>query len=200
MAGLPPAGVYGVIALLAALENIFPPVPADSAVALGAFLAGHGGTVSMLGVFFATWIPNVASAIGTYWVARTVGRGFVESPAGRRLLPQHAMVAIDRAYQRHHVWGIFVSRFLPGYRAVVPPFAGVVGIGAFRALAPVVVASGIWYGFLVWLAHRVGQNWYAVQHAVKHVSSWLAAAALAVTAALVVLAIRWRWRHARHDP
>jgi membrane protein DedA with SNARE-associated domain len=174
-------------------------VPADTVVALGAFLSGRGADITMLGVFFATWIPNVASAIGMYWVARTVGRTFAESPAGRRLLPPRAMQAIERAYQRHHIWGIFVSRFLPGYRAVVPPFAGIVGIPAFRALAPVVLASGIWYGFLVWLAHRVGSNWYAVRHAVDRLSWWLAAAALAVTAILLWALVRWRRSHAQHE-
>jgi membrane protein DedA with SNARE-associated domain len=199
LAGLPPAGVYGVIALLAALENIFPPVPADTAVALGAFLAGQGARVTMGGVFLATWIPNVASAIGMYWVARTVGRAFVESRSGRRLLHPRTLRALERAYQRHHSWAIFVSRFLPGYRAVVPPFAAVVGIGAFRALAPVVVASGIWYGFLVWFAHRVGQNWYGVSHALRHVSWGLGAAALAATALLVWAAVRWRRRRRRRE-
>jgi membrane protein DedA with SNARE-associated domain len=171
-------------------------VPADTVVALGAFLAGQGADITMTGVFFATWLPNVASAIGMYWVARTVGRSFAESPTGRRLLSPRAMRALEGAYRRHHVWGIFVSRFLPGYRAVVPPFAGIAGIGAFRALAPVVVASGLWYGFLVWLAHRLGSSWTDVQHALGHVGWWLGAAALAVTALLALALWRWRRSHA----
>ncbi len=193
----PPAGIYGVIALLAALENIVPPVPADSVVALGAFLAAQGADVTLTGVFLATWLPNVASAIGMYWVARTVGRGFVESPTGRRLLSPRAMRALERTYQRHHLWGIFLSRFLPGYRAVVPPFAGIAGLGAVRALTPVVVASGLWYGFVVWLAHRLGSNWDGVQHAIGRVGWWLAAVAVVVTVALA-LAV-WRWRRSRAD-
>ena len=168
-------------------------MPADTVIALGSFLAGRGADVTMLGVFFATWIPNVASAAGMYWVARTLGRDFADSPAGRRLLPPRAMRAIERAYQRHHLWGIFASRFLPGYRAVVPPFAGIAGIGAVRALAPVVLASGIWYGFLVWVAHRVGSDWYAVQRVVGRIGWWLGAAALVVTAAAAI-AIWRRWR------
>ncbi|HXY68606.1 MAG TPA: DedA family protein [Gemmatimonadales bacterium] len=192
--------MYGVIAVLAALENIVPPVPADTVVALGAFLAGEGAPVTMLGVFLATWIPNVASAVGMYWVARTVGRGFVESPTGRRLLSPAAMQAIERAYQRHHVWGIFVSRFLPGYRAVVPPFAGIAGLGAVRALAPVAVASGIWYGFLVLLAHRLGSNWDGVERAIGRVGWWLGLVALAVSAALVVAVLLRRRRRSRVQP
>jgi membrane protein DedA with SNARE-associated domain len=173
-------------------------VPADTVVVLGAFLAGQGADITMPGVFLATWIPNVASAIGTYWIARTVGRSFADSPTGRRLLPPRAMRALEGAYRRHHLWGIFVSRFLPGYRAVVPPFAGLAGIGAVRALAPVAVASGLWYGFLVWLAHRLGSNWDRIQLAIGRVGWWLGAAALAVTALLALAA--WRWRRSRlHD-
>jgi hypothetical protein len=40
--------------VLAALENIIPPVPADTAVALGAFLAGRG-TLNAWAVFGITW-------------------------------------------------------------------------------------------------------------------------------------------------
>jgi len=172
-------------------------VPADSVAALGAFLAGQGADLSATGIFLATWLPNVASAIGTYWVARTVGRSFAESRAGRRLLPPRAMRALERAYQRHHLWGIFASRFLPGYRAVVPPFAGIAGVGAWRALGPVVVASGLWYGFIVWLASRVGNSWNEVQAAVGRVGWWLGVAAAVVTALLAVLVIRWRRAQAR---
>jgi len=151
----------------------------------------------MVGVFFATWIPNVASAAGTYWIARTVGRDFAATATGRRLLPPATLAALERSYRRHHVWAIFVSRFLPGYRAVVPPFAGVAGLGPVRALAPVVVASAVWYGFLVWFAHRVGSDWTAVEAALRRVGWWLGAAALAASA--VLAAALWR-RHRTHEP
>ena len=173
-------------------------MPADTVVALGAFLAGEGADLTMPGVFLATWLPNVASAVGTYWIARTLGRSFADTPTGRRLLSPRAMRALERTYQRHHLWGIFVSRFLPGYRAVVPPFAGLARIGAVRALAPVVVASGLWYGFLVWFAHRLGSSWDGIQLGIARVGWWLGAAALAVTALVAVALWRWRRSHA-HD-
>ena len=50
LAGLPPAAVYVVLALLAVVENVVPPVPADAAVALGAFLS-HRGVTTPLAVF-----------------------------------------------------------------------------------------------------------------------------------------------------
>ncbi len=42
VAQLPELLVYIVLMALSALENIFPPVPADVAVVLGAFLAQRG--------------------------------------------------------------------------------------------------------------------------------------------------------------
>jgi membrane protein DedA with SNARE-associated domain len=155
--GLPPAAVYAVVGALAAVENVFPPVPADTAVALGAFLSA-GGTISAWSIFFVTWVANVSSAAAVYVAARTVGRPFFRGRTGGRLLRPTALARIERLYGRHGTWAIFLSRFIPGVRAVVPPFAGVAGLGAVRALAPVAVASGLWYGALTFLAALTIRN------------------------------------------
>src|SRR5207249_8255986 len=82
--GLPPGPLYGLITALAALENVIPPLPADTAVALGAFLAGRG-KLNLWTVFGLTWVANVASASLVYWLARRYGRDFFKGPTGRRL-------------------------------------------------------------------------------------------------------------------
>jgi membrane protein DedA with SNARE-associated domain len=148
---LPPSAVYGVIGALAAVENVFPPVPADTAVALGAFLSA-GGTISAGVIFLVTWVANVCSAAAVYTAARVVGRPFFRGRTGARLLRPAALVRIEQLYARHGVWAIFLSRFVPGVRAVVPPFAGVAGLGVVRAVVPVALASGLWYGALTAVA------------------------------------------------
>src|SRR5262249_13593008 len=112
---------------LSALENVFPPVPADTAVALGAFLARRG-LVSVVPLALLCWLANIASAAGTYFVGRSHGRAFFEAGWGRKLMPPEVLSALSEAYARWGTWGIFVSRFLPGLRAAVPPFAGVAGL------------------------------------------------------------------------
>jgi membrane protein DedA with SNARE-associated domain len=104
------------------------------------------------------------------------------------------MLRIGRLYERHHFWGIFVSRFLPGYRAVVPPFAAVAGLPIWKALPPIVLATGLYYAFLTLLAYHFGRNWEAVRSAVAHFSVVLAVAAVAVTVVIAVLV----WRHRHH--
>lgn len=192
LVGLPPAELYGAIALLAGLENIVPPVPADTVVALGAFLAAQGA-LNPWGVYLATLVPNVAAAAGMFFLARTTGRAFQETRLGRRFFGGATMRAVGRLYERHHFWGIFVSRFLPGYRAVVAPFAGVVGIPAWRALPPVVLASAIWYGVVCFLGYHFGRNWDAVRETIRNASVAFGVVALLATAAIV-----WAvWRHRR---
>lgn len=139
------SAVYIVIGALAATENVFPPVPADTVVALGVFLS-HFGEISASVVFAVTWTTNVGAAAAVYVAARTLGRSFFTGRLGRRLLRPRALGRLEDLYKRHGVWGIFVSRFIPGVRAVVPPFAGIAGLGAARALIPMALASAIWYG------------------------------------------------------
>src|SRR5207248_10627596 len=73
---LPPGLLYALIGVLAALENVFPFVPADSTVAVGAFLAGRG-TLRAGVVFGVTWGCNVAGGAAVYWLARRYVRDFV---------------------------------------------------------------------------------------------------------------------------
>ena len=94
-------------------------------MALGAFLTNRGLTTP-LGVFAVTWIANLAGAAAVYFTARRYGRRLFATKLGRRLLAPRSLAVIEREYLRFGVAGIFFSRFLPGFRAVVPPFAGLV--------------------------------------------------------------------------
>jgi len=169
-------------------------VPADTAAALGGFLAARHAHVSALAVFVVTIVANVASATAMFYLARRLGPAFRASRLGRRLLPPRAVAAVQRELERHPRVGIFVSRCLPVYRAVVPPFAGMVGISAGRALPAIALASGLFYAGVVWLAYSLGSNWEAVRDAITHLGSALLGLAAALT-----LYVAWRIWKRRHD-
>jgi membrane-associated protein len=192
IAQLPTVGVYVVLMALSALENIFPPVPADVAVVLGAFLAQRGITQAVpLGVL--CWLANTASSAGMYFYARRHGRRFFESGWPQKLMPPSAILALEEAYAKHGVLGIFLSRFLPGIRAAVTPFAGIVGMSPVRALVPAATASAIWYAALVVIGTVVGQNWEAAKALVNDANRALGVLALVATLAVA----GWLWRRAR---
>ena len=182
---LPAAPLYGLIGILAALENVIPPLPSDTAVALGAFLAGRG-RLNPWAVFGVTWVANIGGASAVYWLARRYGRDFFKGAVGRRLLPPAVLAHIEAQYHRHGTYGIFLSRLLPVWRAVVPPFAGIAGLSAPRALIPLALASGLWYGALTWLVTSLAMNFDTAVAALARVNWALGAAALGV---LIFLAV-----------
>jgi len=192
LVSLPLVATYLVLMALSALENVFPPVPADTAVALGAFLARRG-EISVVPLVILCWVSNLASAAGTYALGRRHGRGFFRDGWGRKLMPPEALAALEEAYGRWGTAGIFLSRFLPGLRAAVPPFAGVAGLSPTRALVPAAVASAIWYAFLAFAGYALAQNWEAVKALVADTSRALGAVALVVAVVLVA----WFWRRSR---
>ncbi len=189
VAQLPELLVYVVLMALSALENIFPPVPADVAVVLGAFLAQRGLTSAPL-LGFLCWLANTVSAAGMFFYARQRGPRFFDSGWRRKLMPPETIAALRTAYARHGVLGIFLSRFLPGVRAAVTPFAGVVGMSPWRALLPAALASGIWYAVLVGFGSFLGLNWETARAKVDDANRVLAGISVLVT----VLIVAWLYR------
>jgi len=192
LASLPAVPTYLTLMALAALENVFPPVPADTALALGAFLARRG-EISVVPLAVLCWLANLSSACGTYLLGRRHGRRFFRDGWGRRVMPPEVFAALEEAYARWGTAGIFVSRFLPGLRAAVPPFAGVAGFPPLQALVPAALASAIWYAFLATAAYQLAANWEAVEALVGGANRALAIVAVIVGSVAVV----WIWRRTR---
>jgi len=103
------------------------------------------------------------------------------------------LAALEEAYARWGTSGIFLSRFLPGLRAAVPPFAGVAGLPVARVLVPAAIASAIWYAFLAFAGYKVAENWDAAKALVADTNRALGAAALVLAA----IGAAWLWRRSR---
>jgi len=193
LARLGPPLLYTILGAGSALENVFPPVPADTFVLLGAFLAA-GGRADAWTVFFVTWLANTLTALLVYWMGFRFGRPFFQVGLGRHLLNPVQLRRLGDFYRRWGLAAIFFARFLPGLRAMVPVFAGVTHQRFLVVAFPVLVASGIWHGALVWVGASAGRNLPAIM-------GWLGGVnrAFLVSAALVFfVAVVW-WLKTRRD-
>ena len=188
LSDLPPYLLYLVLGVGAAVENVLPVVPADTIIVMGGFIAGLGSG-GVIPVFLVVWGFNVAGALAVYTVGRRYGPEFFATGRGRHLLAEGQMRRLEAFYARWGVAAIFAGRFLPGFRALVPVFAGVAGVGASRVVPPLAVASAIWYGLLVRLGHLAGSNAEAVL-AKANRGLFAVSAALAI----VLVAVWWRAR------
>lgn len=191
LADLPPILLYLVIGAGAAVENVVPLIPADTFVLAGAFLAAAGRASPWM-VFLVTWVPNVATALGVYALARRYGRAFFDTPAGHWLLRPHQLEEMGRFYDRWGTAAIFVSRFLPMLRSIVPVFAGVTRVSVWRVAPPVALASGLWYGALVYAGAAAGRNIDAIVRFIDRAGVSL----LAVAAVLIATVLFW-WLRTR---
>lgn len=185
LSGLPPAALYAALALVSAAENIFPPLPADTVVAFGAFLAARG-QATLVGAFLATWFGNVAGALLVYMLGRRYGAQYAH-----RWMSRFGGVAnearLQSMYARRGIFALFLSRFIPGLRALVPPFAGALRVPPLRATLAIAVASAIWYGIVTVIAYRVGSDWATLQARLREAG----ATAALIAGALVILAVAW---------
>jgi membrane protein DedA with SNARE-associated domain len=190
--GQGPLLLYTLLGSGSALENLFPPIPADTFVLLGAFLAA-GGHADALTVFLVTWLANTVTALLVYWTGYRFGRPFFQSGLGRHVLNPAQLKRLGDFYGRWGLPAIFLARFLPGLRAMVPVFAGVTHQSFPTVAFPVLVASGIWYGALTWLGATAGRNLPAILQ-------WLSGAnrtLLVLASVAFLLAGAWWWKTRR---
>ena len=192
LASLPTGARYASLALIAAVENVFPPIPADTVVGVGSFLAARGSG-SLVVAASSIWAGNLAGALGMYFVGRRYGSVALT----KRLGGAEAEARLTRLYTSYGVWALFVSRFLPGVRAVVPPFAGALKIPLRIVLPAMGVASALWYGAIAWLGFRFGQNLEQLQALIGDASR--VSALIAVAIVIVAVALFW-WHRRRAAP
>ena len=196
LTGLPPLLLYVLLGTGAAVENVLPVVPADTFIVAGGFLAGLG-TVDLAVAFGVVWAFNVAGATAVYGAGRRWGPGLFRRGWARRLLEEDQLARLGSFYERWGVGAVFAARFLPGYRALVPVFAGVTGQPPGRVVAPLLAASAIWYGGLVGAGYAAGNNLEAVATWIRNVNAGLLALALVLAVPLVVVWRRTRRRSSR---
>lgn len=193
--GLPIAALYAAIGVISAVENIFPPFPADAVVAFGSFLAARG-KASPYTTFFVSWLGNLSGAALMYYVGRRYGSaGFMRRL--ERWAGKGAEARLMRLYSRYGLPALFISRFLPAVRALVPPFAGAMKLPPVPVALAVASASGLWFALITWIAFRAGSNWdvlYALIVRSGKIAGLIAGAVVALIA--IVFFLRRRKRQA----
>lgn len=195
LAGLPGWLVYLLLAAGAAAENLFPPVPADTFVVVGGLLASRG-VVDLRLAWLLTWGANVLGALLVYGVGRRHGRTFFEEGIGRWVLNDRQLRRLSEFYARRGTGAVFAARFLPGLRAIVPAFAGIGRLAFPRTAGAVALASGLWYGVLVWMGSVAGRNLDRVETWLSNTNTVLLGVALLLAGLIGV----WWWRTRHPDP
>jgi len=191
--GISPEALYALLAVIAFIEAVFPPVPADVVVALASFLAARRGMNLYMTITMIVGGMTAGSAL-VYWVARKYGAVWMHAQL-RRFGVDTAERKLEAMYGRYGLGALFIGRFIPGLRMLVPAVAGMLRVPFAMSVVILACASLIWYGIIAALAFRVGSDWemfrFAVERLIGRVG--LTAAAFLMLASLVGWAV-WRQR------
>ena len=191
--GLSIPTLYWLLGTVAFIEGIFPPLPADVVVALGSFIAARRGANFQI-TAASIVVGSVAGAMVVYAIARRFGAEWLHArlrKAGIDNLEQR----LEVMYSRYGMVALFVSRFLPGLRAITPPMAGATRVPPVRTALVFLISSAIWYGAIAWIAFQVGDDWEAMQKSVGRFArqvGLVAAVAAGLIAVIVIIVVRRR--------
>src|SRR5688572_16955433 len=192
LGSLPPALLYVILALVAATENFVPPIPADVIVAFGSFLAAREQR-SPIPTIIAVVVGNVGGALAMFVLGRRYGAEWIRRRL--RVMGEGAENRVRALYDRFGLPALFLSRFLPGVRAVVPPLAGAIRVPATGAIVAIATASTIWYATLAIIAYRLSTERDRIMSTIGRFQT--GAAIVAGTIVLIAVAVWWIRRRRR---
>jgi membrane-associated protein len=128
----------------------------------------------------AAYVGSILGNAVSYEIGRW-NKSFIE----RRMSEQKHFVIAQKFFRKHGGKSIILSRFIGAIRAIVPFVAGAAGMERIPFYAYTFI------GGLIWITSYLGFG-YAFGYAWQSATSWTSAAAIAITA-IVVIVIAGRW-------
>lgn len=192
------AGFWGyiIIALLIAVENIFPPIPSEIILGLGGALTAagvskSGASLSIPGVVIAATLGAYSGAILLY----LVGRFFSEERLSRivdgrigkilRLKSEDIAKAVEW-FERRGEGSVLICRCVPIVRSLISIPAGSCNMSFGKFTAFTLIGSALWNTILVFCGNMLGDNWRKILEVIDYYK-WAVFAILVVIFVAVVV-------------
>lgn len=181
------------VALLVAIESVFPPIPSEAILPMAGFVAGRGDTALVAMVVAAT-AGSVVGALVLYGVAAAIGidrLGRLVDRRGRWFGVGAADLARAEAwFVGRGDWAVLVGRCVPLVRSLVSIPAGLGRMPLGRFVVLTAIGSAIWNTALIGAGAALGARWHQVSHTVDSLQWVVVAIAVAGLAG-------WVWRRRR---
>ena len=161
----PPELICFFLFLAAFLENLIPPIPGDTIIVFGAYLAGMG-IVPLAPAYVVMWLGSTSGCLLVYAVAYWKGRAFFLGFRSR-IFSEKNLDRVEAGFSRYGDRIVIFNRFLPTVRAFVGIVAGISRLHPLRMLVYVVLSTLIWNSLLVYFGLKVGENWGLVVDALR---------------------------------
>lgn len=177
---------YVGVALLVALENVFPPIPSEIVLPFAGFTA-RDGKATLWGMVIAATIGSIVGALVLYGIAAWIGpdrldRFLVRYGKWFRLTPADVAKA-DRWFDKHSDKAVLLCRCVPLVRSLISIPAGFRRMDLKRFLLLTTIGSLVWNLALIVAGYALRNNWEDVEPILGVVQY--------IVIALILLAIAW---------
>jgi membrane protein DedA with SNARE-associated domain len=154
-------GGYLGIALLMAIENIFPPIPSEVIMGIGGVLIARG-SMEFWPLLAAGTIGSTAGNYAWFWVGDRWSyrrlAPFIERWGRWLTLDWEHIEQASRFFQRHGQWVVLILRCSPFMRTMISLPAGLAHMNVWRFLIFTFIGAGAWNVLLI-LAGQWLANW-----------------------------------------
>jgi membrane protein DedA with SNARE-associated domain len=153
------------VALLVAVENVFPPIPSEVVLPLAGFVAGRGDA-SLVGMIVAATVGSVIGAWILYGIAAAIGpvrlHRFVVRFGRWFGIKEHDLHRAEEWFDRRSDVAVLVGRCVPLIRSIVSVPAGFrrMPFGRFTLLTT--IGSLAWNAALIGAGAVLGDRWEKV--------------------------------------
>ncbi|HEU5181878.1 MAG TPA: DedA family protein [Candidatus Polarisedimenticolia bacterium] len=141
-------------------EYLLPPLPGDTLMLFGFFLAGRGD-LPLAGVAAAAMLGSMAGAYAAYVLGLRLGKSYFFIRRSR--LAASVLPVLERYFERFGVGMVLVNRFLPVLRGF---FLFAAGMGKMPPVATffcATISNAAWILLIAYVGHRFGSSWSRLQ-------------------------------------
>ncbi len=180
------------IALLMALENVFPPMPSE-AIMGSAALAIERGSMQFWPVMFVATLGTLAGNYAWFWVGDRWGYErlgpFIERWGRWLTLEWEDVERATLFFERYGHWVVFFLRAAPFMRTMISLPAGLAHMNKLKFCVFTAAGAALWNAILIG-----GMQWLSRTFENSDVVSWV------VIATLVLAVVAYVWRLATWTP
>jgi len=159
---------YVGVALLVALENVFPPIPSEIVLPFAGFVARDGsGIPALIFMVIAATIGSLVGAWALYGIAAWIGpervHRFVSGPGKWLRISEDDLDRAERWFDRRAVVAVLVGRCVPLIRSLVSIPAGFRHMGFARFTLYTLIGSVVWNSALIGAGYLLRDSWNDVE-------------------------------------
>ncbi len=156
---------YVGIALIIALENVFPPIPSEIVLPFGGFMTTNS-SLTIIGVIIAATIGSVLGAVILYGVGRLIDVERLEKIIDRwghiLRIKKEDIYRADAWFDKYGYWTVLFCRMIPLVRSLISIPAGMSNMKFGLFLLFTTLGTVIWNSILVIIGAMLGDNWHRI--------------------------------------